>query len=225
MVWLEQLRVTNWGEMSLGLIGVYLLGCFTTGYYLVRTIKDLDIRTVGSGSVGARNVSRVLGQTGFLVTTLGDALKGALAVWLVRHFFAADRVATLAVIAVVAGHVWPLQLRLRGGKGVATSIGALLVYDWRLVVVYVAVFACGVAGARKTILPGLFAFVCLPAAGFWLHRDGFELAALTLLAGVVVFAHRTNLVEEIPALAARQSLRRGAYGAEQTTHKSERPEL
>ena len=73
----------------------------------------------------------------------------------------------------------------------------------------------GVAAARKTILPGLFAFVCLPAAGFWLHRDGFELTALTLLAGVIVFAHRTNLVEEIPALAARRG----------TTHKPERPEL
>lgn len=215
MSWLEQLHVTNWGEMSLGVLGAYLLGCFTTGYYLVRTIKDLDIRTLGSGSVGARNVGRVLGRTGFLVTTLGDGLKGALAVWLAHHFFAGDRVAIIALLAVVAGHIWPVQLRFGGGKGVATSVGALLLYDWRLVVVYAAVFACGVAVARKTVLPGLFAFVCLPAAGFWLHRDGFELTALTSLAAMIAFAHRTNLADEIPALAARRG----------SAHKPERPDL
>ena len=211
MSWLEQLRVTNWGELSLSALGAYLLGCFTTGYYLVRTIKDQDIRTIGSGSVGARNVGRVLGRTGFFVTTLGDALKGALAVWAVRHFIADDHVALVALLAVVAGHVWPVQLRFGGGKGVATSLGALWVYDWHLVLVYVAVFGCGFAAARKTVLPGLFGFICLPAAGFWLHRDPIELAALTLLAGMIVFAHRANLVEEIPILAARRG-----------THKSER---
>lgn len=225
MSWLEQLRATNWGELSLSALGAYLLGCFATGYYLVRTIKDLDIRTVGSGSVGARNVSRVLGKPGFFLTTLGDALKGALAVWAVRHFFADERLATVALLAVVAGHLWPVQLRFGGGKGVATSIGALLVYDWRLVLVHVAVFGCGLAAARKTVLPGLFAFVCLPAAGFWLRRDGFDLAALTLLAGLIGFAHRTNLVEEIPFLTTLRSLRRGGSGAERTTPKSERPEL
>lgn len=203
MSWLEQLRTTNWGELSFIAFGAYLLGCFATGYYLVRTLKDLDIRNIGSGSVGARNVSRVLGRTGFLVTTLGDALKGALAVWIARRFFSDDRLALMALLAVVAGHIWPVQLRFGGGKGVATSLGALLLYDWRLVVVYVAVFICGLVIVRKTILPGLFAFICVPTAGFWLHRDILDLTALTLLAAMIVFAHRTNLIKEIPALAAR----------------------
>ena len=204
MSWLEQLRTANWGETSLIALGAYLLGCFTTGYYLVRALKGMDVRTVESGSVGARNVSRVLGRPGFVITTLGDLLKGALAVWAARHFYPDQHVAILALLAVVAGHIWPLQLRFHGGKGVATSLGALLVYDWRLIVVYVAVFACGLIIARKTILPGLFAFVCVPAAGFWLHRDGFELAALSLLAGMILFAHRANLAEEIPALVNRR---------------------
>ena len=204
MSWLENLRATNWGEMSLSALCAYMLGCFTTGYYLVRAVKGTDIRTVASGSVGARNVCRLLGRTGFVLTTLGDMLKGVLAVWVVRHFFQDERLAVAALLAVVVGHIWPVQLRFHGGKGVATSIGALMIYDWRLLVVYVAVFACGVLIARKTILPGLFAFVCLPAAGFWLHPDGSQLAVLTFLAGMIVFAHRTNLVEEIPALAARR---------------------
>jgi len=204
MSWLEQLRATNWSEASLSAIGAYLLGCFTTGYYLVRAVRGVDIRTVASGSVGARNVSRVLGRTGFLLTTLGDALKGSLAVWATRHFFPDERLAAVVLLAVVAGHIWPVQLHFRGGKGVATSIGALLVYDWRLIVVYGAVFAGGALLARKTVLPGLFAFLCLPAAGFWLHHNGFELAMLTFLVGLILLAHRTNLGEEIPALAARR---------------------
>jgi glycerol-3-phosphate acyltransferase PlsY len=204
MSWLEQFRATNWGEVGLSAIGAYVLGCFATGYYLVRAVRGTDIRTVASGSVGARNVSRVLGRTGFLLTTLGDALKGSLAVWATQRFFPDDRLAIAALLAVVAGHIWPVQLRFRGGKGVATSIGALLVYDWRLLVVYGAVFASGLLLARKTVLPGLFAFGCLPAAAFWLHRDGFELAMLTFLAGMVWFAHRTNLADEILALAARR---------------------
>lgn len=214
MSWLEQLRAINWGEASLGAIGAYVLGCFTTGYYLVRALKGTDIRTVASGSVGARNVSRVLGKTGFILTTLGDVLKGALAIWAARRFFHDDRVALAAMLGVVAGHIWPVQLWFRGGKGVATSLGALAIYDWRLAIVYVAVFACVLLVVRKTILPGLFAFLCVPAAGFWWHRDFFELTALTLLAAMIWFAHRTNLLDEIPGLAARRN----------ATRKSERSE-
>jgi glycerol-3-phosphate acyltransferase PlsY len=204
MSWLEQYRV-NWGEASLSAIGAYILGCFATGYYLVRAIKGVDIRTEGSGSVGARNVSRVLGKAGFILTTLGDFFKGALAIWAARRFFHDDRLVIVALLAVVAGHIWPIQLRFHGGKGVATSLGALLVYDWRLAIVYMMVFACGLLIVRKTILPGLFAFACVPAAAFWLHHDGFELTALVLLVVMVLFAHRANLIEEIPALMTRRS--------------------
>ena len=101
MSWLEQLRAINWGEASLGAIGAYVLGCFTTGYYLVRALKGTDIRTVASGSVGARNVSRVLGKTGFILTTVGDVLKGALSIWAARRFFHDDRVALAAMLGVV----------------------------------------------------------------------------------------------------------------------------
>lgn len=194
----------NWGEATLSGIGAYVLGCFTTGYYLVRTVKGMDIRTVASGSVGARNVSRVLGRTGFVLTTLGDAFKGALAIWAARRFFHGDGVAMAALLGVVAGHIWPVQLRFHGGKGVATSLGALCIYEWRLALVYLAVFVCILLVVRKTVLPGLFGFVCLPAAGFWRRHDFFELTALIVLAAIILFAHRANLVEEIPALAARR---------------------
>ena len=208
MSWLEQLRVTNWNDACLAAAGAYVLGCFSTGYYLVRALKGTDIRTVASGSVGARNVSRVLGKTGFVITTLGDVFKGVLAIWAARKFFHDQEITLLASLAVVAGHIWPAQLRFRGGKGVATSLGALCIYDWRLALVYVAVFACCLLVVRKTVLPGLFGFLCLPPAGFWLHRDWIELGLFTTLAAMVLFAHRNNLTEEIPALAARRQLKR-----------------
>lgn len=203
MAWVEQLQSANWGQMAVYVLGAYVLGCFATGYYLVRALRGADIRDVDSGSVGARNVSQVLGKRGFVLTTLGDIAKGVLAVWGTRHLTGDDRLAGLVMLAVTTGHIWPAQLRFRGGKGVATSLGALLIYDWRLALTYVVVFLGGFALTRKTILPGLFSYVCLPVAAFWLGRDGLNTAVIALLAALVLVAHRRNIVEEFPALAER----------------------
>lgn len=203
MAWVEQLQSANWGQMAVYVLGAYVLGCFATGYYLVRALRGADIRDVDSGSVGARNVSQVLGKRGFVLTTLGDIAKGVLAVWGTRHLTGDDRLAGLVMLAVTTGHIWPAQLRFRGGKGVATSLGALLIYDWRLALTYVVVFLGGFALTRKTILPGLFSYVCLPVAAFWLDHDGLNTAVIALLAALVLVAHRRNIVEEFPALAER----------------------
>jgi len=201
MAWVEQLQSANWGQMAVYTLGAYVLGCFATGYYLVRALRGADIREVDSGSVGARNVSQVLGKRGFVLTTLGDITKGVLAVWATRHLTGDDRLAGLVMLAVTIGHIWPAQLRFRGGKGVATSLGALLIYDWRLAMTYVVVFLGGFAITRKTILPGLFGYACLPVAAFWLDHDGLNTAVIALLAALVLIAHRRNIVEEFPALA------------------------
>jgi glycerol-3-phosphate acyltransferase PlsY len=204
MSWLEQLRTVDLGDAGIAALGAYVLGCFATGYYLVRALRGQDIRTLESGNIGARNVGRVLGRGGFIITTLGDVLKGMLAVWAAQKFFPDGRLMSVALLAVVAGHIWPAQLRFCGGKGVATSIGALAIYDWRLLVVFAVVFGCGYLMSHRTVLPGLFAFLCLPGAEYWLRPDGFRLLALTLLAGLILFAHRKNLLKEIPMLNGRR---------------------
>src|SRR5262245_37550080 len=84
-------------------VSAYLIGCFTTGYYLVRWRCGKDVRETGSGNAGARNVGRLLGSSGFLLTLFGDYAKGALAVWLPVYFTHNQRLAMLAVIAVVVG--------------------------------------------------------------------------------------------------------------------------
>jgi glycerol-3-phosphate acyltransferase PlsY len=197
MPWIEQLQSANWREGSCIFFGAYILGCFTTGYYLVRWRKGRDIRDLGSGNVGAKNVGRSLGWLGFLVTLIGDSSKGAFAVWAARRFAHDDIMAAVAMLAVVAGHVWPTQLRFRGGKGVATSLGALFIYDYHLAAAFALFFAIALVILRKWVLPGLFAFAVLPFASLYLGHDPAKIFMVCLLSGLVLIAHRKNLLEEI----------------------------
>src|SRR5205823_2993419 len=121
-----------------------------------------DVREMGSGNIGARNVGRVLGSYGFWVTLVGDFAKGAVAVWMARYFAADNHVTALAMLAAVLGHVWPIQLGFRGGKGIATSLGALAVCDFHLALTFVGLFAVIYLVLRRTTLSGLIAFACLP---------------------------------------------------------------
>ena len=202
----------DWNELAWVALGGYALGCFTTGYYLVRSRTGQDLRELGSGSLGARNAGRVLGAFGFLVTLLGDVLKGALAVSAARHFCHDSRAVDVACLAVVAGHVWPVQLRLRGGKGAVTSLGALVLYDFRLAIAFAGAFAFVFLFLRKVILPGLFAFVCLPPAALFVSyspASGFNFrcaVTCSLLAGLVLLAHRKNIAMEFSHLLDHHQL-------------------
>jgi len=206
MPWIEQLQGANWSQEGWLLVCAYILGCFTTGYYLVRVRTGQDVRDIGSGSVGARNVGRILGSSGFLATLAGDFAKGAFAVWVARHFSKDGRLIALAMLAVIIGHIWPIQLRFRGGKGVATSLGALLIYDYQLAVAYGIVFTCFFAVLRKTVLPGVFAFICLPLASMYLGNEPSRVIGLSALAGIVFITHRKNLFAEFAQLGGRGDL-------------------
>lgn len=204
MAWTEQLQAVGVLPVLGCLVSAYALGCFATGYYLVRMRTGRDIREIESGSSGARNVGRVLGWKGFVLTFLGDAIKGVLAVWVALHFTGSHLVAALAMLCVVAGHIWPVTLYGRGGKGAITSLGALAVYDPQLVLAYFAVFLPGVALTRKSLLPGMMAYLCLPLVSYWLHRDPVETLIVGALGGLVILAHRQNLLKEFSALAVRR---------------------
>ena len=206
MAWAEQLQTVGVLPALGCLLGAYALGCFTTGYYLVRARTGRDIREIQSGSTGARNVSRVLGKSGFVLTMLGDCAKGALAVWAVRHFSGNQLLAGAAMLMVVAGHIWPVTLHGHGGKGVITSLGALVLYDYHLALAFAACFLPGLLLLRKMTLPGLVAYLCLPAVSFWLHRDVVEATQLLVLATFIIFAHRQNILAEFPAWSARRAM-------------------
>lgn len=204
MPWMQQLQSVDWGQAACIALGAYFLGCFVTGYYLVRLRTGQDIRLVGSGSAGARNVGRLLGRAGFLLTLAGDLGKGGLAVWAAHRLSPDGRLLLLALLAVVAGHVWPIQLRFRGGKGVAASLGALLAYDFHLALAFAVIFAAGAALLRRTVLPGLFAFCCLPWVSAYWGLEPVKITGLTMLAFLVLVAHRRNLFAEFAQLLERR---------------------
>lgn len=173
----------------------YVVGCLTTGYYLGRLRLRTDIRELGSGSVGARNAGRVMGIPGFVVTLAGDFTKGVVVAWAVRRYWDDPRLTALAMLAVVFGHIFPMQLGFRGGKGVATAFGALAVYDFRL---SLALFIlCALLALFGRVTPGgLIAFALLPVAAKMLDRGPLEVIVVSVLAGMILFAHRKNLIEE-----------------------------
>ncbi len=206
MAWIEHLQSANWFQATGSVLGAYLLGCFAIGYYLVRGRTGKDIREIGSGSTGARNAGRVLGKPVFMLTAFGDLGKGALAVWSAQEWTHNHHLAALALLGVVAGHLWPAQLHFRVGKGVAASFGALLMFDYRVALTMLVLFLGGFAVTRKSLFPAMFAFACLPLVDWWFNRDDVTATLMTVLAAIILFAHRRNLAEEIAALVARRGV-------------------
>src|SRR5439155_26355495 len=131
-----------------------VLGCFTSVYYLVRWRTGGDIRLLGSGSVGATNVSRVRGLPGFCLMVSCDFGKGMLAVWLAEYFRINPTATVLTMLAVTTGLVWPAQLWCRGGKGVAISLGALLMFGYFISLIFTWLFVALYALVRNFVLAG-----------------------------------------------------------------------
>jgi len=171
----------------------YLLGGICTGYYLVRIKAKLDIRECGSGGVGARNVGRILGKPGFIITLLGDSLKGVVAVLLAWKFEVAAPAVSLVLVAVIAGHIWPLPLHFRGGRGIATAIGAYLAYSPDLALLLLGITVVLMVFRRGFILSGLAAFLLLPLVAYALEMPGHAVAALAGASGIILFAHRERI--------------------------------
>ena len=183
----------------------YSLGCLTTGYYLVKWRTKQDIRNLGSGNVGARNVGRILGSPGFLATFLLDLAKGWVAVAAAEALHFSVTMQICAVLAVVAGHNWPAQLRFHGGKGIATSLGAILAWNPDILISVAMVAVPLMVLLRSFSLGGLFAFGISPLI---LRFCGFtdpEVVGMSLLAILVLVAHRKNIRSEIVRLTQARS--------------------
>jgi acyl phosphate:glycerol-3-phosphate acyltransferase len=185
------------GKEWLLLAACYGLGCCTAGYYWVRWRTGLDLRFQGSGNVGAKNVGRVAGPSGFVVTLLIDGMKGALAVRLALFFGGSADLTVACMLAAIIGHNWPIQLRFHGGKGIATSVGALLAYNGFIVLIVIAAFLPVFALLRNFTLSGLLAFALTPLILFLYGSPNVDVAAISFVAIIVLISHRKNIREEI----------------------------
>jgi glycerol-3-phosphate acyltransferase PlsY len=177
------------------LVGLgYLLGSLSFAVLLVRLATGEDIRARGSGNAGATNVLRAHGKRLGLAVAALDIGKGALAVFLVRQVTADPRYAAAAGFAAILGHVFPVFYGFRGGKGVATAVGAFAVLAPWATLACVAIFVGVVAATRYVSLGSVVAMVLLPpVAGALFHAPMPVVVAAAATAVLIVLKHRENL--------------------------------
>ena len=182
-------------DLVIAAVAGYLLGCIPTGWVLVRALRGVDVRGEGSGSIGATNVLRTTGKIAGIATLVADVAKGVAAV-LAARAVAPDRpvlAGAVAALAVVAGHVFPVTLGFRGGKGVAAAAGAAFALAPVQTLAALAALALVVAVNRR-VSAGSLAFaamlplVLLVTEGPW-PRFPFVLA----VGALIVLRHRANI--------------------------------
>lgn len=173
----------------------YLLGSIPFGYLIVRWRKGIDVRTTGSRSIGATNVMRNLGITGFLSTFVLDFSKGAGAILLTDQLTNRDpNWVAAAAVAAVAGHCFPVWLKFRGGKGVATAVGVFVVLAPVQVGIALVVFVLVVAAWRYISLGSIIAVGVFPALLYLMKHPPLQVVAGSLMAAVIIIAkHGSNI--------------------------------
>jgi glycerol-3-phosphate acyltransferase PlsY len=186
------------------LIAAYLLGSIPFGYLIVRAKEGADVRDAGSGGTGATNVTRRAGKCAGIITLLLDAAKGALAIYLARKFltpeFGVNWWVAAAAVAVVIGHIFPVWLGFRGGKGVATGVGVFLALSPLAVVGAALVFILIVWATRYVSLGSMMATLAFPVCVWLLSSfvkpvEGLKaiLAAAIIGGALIIFMHRANI--------------------------------
>lgn len=175
------------GALAIG----YLFGSIPFGLLLTRLTGGPDIRSIGSGNIGATNVLRTGRKRLAAATLLADMLKGTAAVLLARHLLGSGA-AIAAGFGAFIGHLFPVWLGFKGGKGVATFIGVLLGFSWVAVLIYGAIWIGIAAITRYSSLSGLIACAVTPAV-LWALDKPTEAALFVVMAVLVFIMHRANI--------------------------------
>jgi glycerol-3-phosphate acyltransferase PlsY len=187
---------TNWLVLGAAALIGYLLGSIPFGLLVTRAAGAADPRTIGSGNIGATNVLRTGRKDLAAITLLLDAAKGAIAVLLVGHVWPDPTPPSLPAIIAGAfafvGHVYPVWLRFRGGKGVATFLGVALALSWPCGLVFSLVWLAAFAVTRHSSVGGMTAAIATPVTAAVLNRSDLTLVFL-LLALIVLWKHRANV--------------------------------
>jgi glycerol-3-phosphate acyltransferase PlsY len=179
----------------------YLLGSIPFGYLLVRFFRKEDVRAIGSGNIGATNVVRAGGKGLGLLTLLLDTLKGYLAVVIAMHLAPSighgpSSLAIAAAVAVVLGHVFPVWLGFRGGKGIATALGVFVALVPWVALAAVCLFILIVATTRLVSLGSILAAVSIPLFTLLLvpARSAMLLEGISFISLVSIIKHHANIV-------------------------------
>ncbi|RMG40730.1 MAG: glycerol-3-phosphate 1-O-acyltransferase [Candidatus Dadabacteria bacterium] len=174
------------------LLPFYLIGAFPSGYLIAR-LSGIDISSVGSGNVGATNVARTLGKRAGLYTLVIDVLKGVLAVLIASSLSDQSYYHALVTVAVVSGHCFSIPGKLKGGKGVATTLGALIFFFPTVIPVALAVFITVFVFSRIVSVASVAAALSLPVVALFLSTSDSVFWALVYMALLITYRHRDNL--------------------------------
>jgi glycerol-3-phosphate acyltransferase PlsY len=172
----------------------YFLGSIPFGYLLVRAFRGADVRTTGSGNIGATNVARTSPRLG-MITLVLDVLKGMAAVGIALALCPGDRtIAFVAGLAAVSGHIFPAWLHFRGGKGVATGLGSFALLTPKAVLLAMAVFVIMLAALRFVSLASVTAAASLPLFTLIL-REGHsvQIVMVAISSALIILKHRPNM--------------------------------
>jgi glycerol-3-phosphate acyltransferase PlsY len=185
----------------------YLLGSIPFGLLLTRLGGEGDIRTIGSGNIGATNVLRT-GRKGLAALTLAlDALKGAVAVWVANMY--APEIAVWAGLAALAGHVFPVWLRFKGGKGVATGLGILLALEPMLGLFCALTWLATFFVFRISSLAALLAAALAPVYAFILVGEHPMWVMTLIMSALLIVRHKSNIVRLLHGEEGKSNLKNG----------------
>jgi glycerol-3-phosphate acyltransferase PlsY len=174
----------------------YLAGSIPSGVWVARACGGKDLRQSGSGNIGATNALRVLGKKAAVLTLMGDILKGAIPVGMARLLDLREVALLFVGLAAILGHLFPLYLRLKGGKGVATSFGVFLAMVPSVAATCLVVWGCGIYFGKYASVGALSAFAALPfATFFWTGK--MNLVFFAALVSILVCLRHTENIQRL----------------------------
>jgi glycerol-3-phosphate acyltransferase PlsY len=193
--------IANLPAIASALAAGYLIGSIPFGLLVTGLAGTGDIRQIGSGNIGATNVLRTGRKSLAAATLIGDMLKGGVAVWLAAWLWGRQP-ALAAGLGAVLGHVFPLWLRFRGGKGIATYIGVLIALSWPIAAAFGAAWIAVAAVTRYSSLAGLVASALTPVLlwGIGARQEALLFAVLTALVWIM---HRANIARLLAGTEAK----------------------
>lgn len=196
--------------VKLGIIAIlsYLLGSLNFGVILSNTVKKEDVRDSGSGNAGTTNMMRTYGKTLGLLTIAGDILKVMVAIWIAFKIMDVEELKvtldnasdypqvvlkSFAGLFAVLGHIFPCFFKFKGGKGVATSGGMVIMIDWRIALILLIIFALTILITKYVSLGSILMAVFYPVFIVFFYKDVILVLIATVFTIIVVVAHRENV--------------------------------
>ena len=173
----------------------YLLGSFPSGFLYAKNLKGIDLRYVGSGSTGATNVLRNIGKWPALIVFIIDVLKGLIAVKIAYFFLSDDIFQVLAGLCAITGHIWPIWLKGKGGKAVATGLGMFIALSWKVGLASFGTFLIVISLTKVVSLASITAAILLPIymlISFGTFNHPFPIVSL-IVSIIVIGKHRSNI--------------------------------